>query len=478
LYISRLLFDDRINRTYSIDQTDLQEMTFDPTVPLMGKIQSSQVIFEADTRVGEALRNDEIEVQVRVSGLNKEDNLVINGTDYPTDFSHEIGGVVTRVGSSVSRLTAGDLVTGFSFDKLATFQRVSQTFVHKVDSEKDMLAMAGLPMAFGAALYGLQTLAALQQGESVLILPGAGLAGNAAVQVARLFGGKPILGVDNESDVDSVAAQYGLPRQQVTPMSSVEQSRSRSSGNMEFDVVFSSGWVNQTTAREAWRHLAPFGRFIDCGRKDVLSRTILDTIPIHRGASYLAFDMLDLNQHRPQVLAQLMKTIAQLYQNKEIVPLEPQTRTNIANINAAVSSFSDSYTAGKSLLMHEPGTTPLQVATSIPSVRLQPDATYFLVGCLGGLGRSLTSWMMKKGAKNFTFLSRSGADSTAAATLVANLKAAGANVQVIRGDASVREDVEQAVKEVDPSRPIRGVIHAAMVLRVSCIHFVIQENSN
>jgi NADPH:quinone reductase-like Zn-dependent oxidoreductase len=236
---------------------------------------------------------------------------------------------------------------------------------------------------------------------------------------------------------------------------------------MEFDVVFSSGWVNPTTAREAWRHLAPFGRFIDCGRKNVLSRTILDTIPIHRGASYLAFDMLDLHQHRPRVLAQLMKTITKLYQNKKIIPLEPQTRTNIADINAAVSSFSDGYTAGKTLLMHEPGIAPLQFSPSLPTVQLQPDATYLLVGCLGGLGRSLTSWMMKKGANNFTFLSRSGSDSTAAATLVSSLKAAGANVQVIRGDASVLEDVEQAVKRVDPSRPIRGVIHAAMVLRVS-----------
>jgi hypothetical protein len=162
-----------------------------------------------------------------------------------------------------------------------------------------------------------------------------------------------------------------------------------------------------------------------------------------------------------------MKTITKLYQNKKIIPLEPQTRTNISDINTAVSSFSDGYTAGKTLLMHEPGIAPLQFSPSLPTVQLQPDATYLLVGCLGGLGRSLTSWMMKKGANNFTFLSRSGSDSTAAATLVSSLKAAGANVQVIRGDASVLEDVEQAVKRVDPSRPIRGVIHAAMVLRVS-----------
>ncbi|KAL4968488.1 type I polyketide synthase [Aspergillus stella-maris] len=472
VYISRLLFDDQLNRTYATDETDLQEKPFDPTVPLIGKVQSGHVVFQADARIDEALGEDEVEVQVRVSGLNKEDTLVINGTDYPTDFSHEIGGVITRVGSGVSRLMPGDFVAGYSFDKLATFQRTPHTLLCKVDSEEDMLAVAGLPMAFGAALYGLQTQAALQSGESVLILPGAGLAGNAAIQVTQLLGGRPIVGLEDEArlDIDTVAAHYGLPREQVLPISSIEKSRCTSSTLMGFDIIFSSGWVHPTIAREAWRHLAPFGRFIDCGRKNVLSRTILDTIPIHRGASYMAFDMLDLCQHRPQTLMRLMKRIVQLYQSKQISPLQPQTRINIAGINAAVSDFSDNYTAGKTLLVYETGITPLQISPSIPSIQLQPDVTYFLVGCLGGLGRSLTSWMMKKGAKNFTFLSRSGADSTEAATLVEHLQTAGANVQVIRGDVSVREDVERAVKGVDPSVPIRGVIHAAMVLRDGLFH--------
>ncbi|KAL2835392.1 hypothetical protein BJY01DRAFT_77652 [Aspergillus pseudoustus] len=188
-----------------------------------------------------------------------------------------------------------------------------------------MLAMAGLPMAFAAALYGLQTQVTLLPKESVLILPAAGLAGNAATQVSRLLGGRPVVGVEYASGVDRVAAHYKLPLEQVIPISSIEQSRSMSSGMMQYDVVFSSGWVNQTTAPGAWRYLAPIGRFIDCGRKNVLTRTILDTIPIHRGASYLAFDILDLKEHRPKILEDLMKTIAQLYNNRQILPLSPRT---------------------------------------------------------------------------------------------------------------------------------------------------------
>jgi hypothetical protein len=88
---------------------------------------------------------------------------------------------------------------------------------------------------------------------------------------------------------------------------------------------------------------------------------------------------------------------------------------------------------------------------------------------LGGLGRSLTMWMMKKGARNFCFLSRSGADARDAAQLVKDLEAAGAVIKIVRGDVSVRVDVQRAVSEISAHYPINGVVHAAMVLRVSFI---------
>ncbi|EEP76516.1 predicted protein [Uncinocarpus reesii 1704] len=95
------------------------------------------------------------------------------------------------------------------------------------------------------------------------------------------------------------------------------------------------------------------------------------------------------------------------------------------------------------------------------TLRFDPEATYFLVGCLGGLGRSLTSWMMDNGARRFIFLSRSGTDSKNAGLLVKEIEAKGAIVQVVRGDASSREDVENAVKSVSASYPIKGVVQAA-----------------
>lgn len=78
--------------------------------------------------------------------------------------------------------------------------------------------------------------------------------------------------------------------------------------------------------------------------------------------------------------------------------------------------------------------------------------------------------MASRGARHFIFLSRSGADKPEAAALVQELQELtwtqylGLTVQVVRGDVSIREDVNRAI--LSAKHPIKGVVQAAMVLKV------------
>lgn len=82
--------------------------------------------------------------------------------------------------------------------------------------------------------------------------------------------------------------------------------------------------------------------------------------------------------------------------------------------------------------------------------------------------------MAARGARHFIFLSRSAADKPEAADLIQQLEDFSREVpeemsiQVVRGDVSVREDVNEAVAAA--KFPINGVVQAAMVLRV-CSEF-------
>ena len=476
LHISRLLPNTDLNSVFSVYKKEAESSTFDPDAHLVGKVQSGKVVFEADARTEEPLGADQVEVKVTVSGLNREGVLVISGSDYPTAFSHEIGGIVTKVGSKVCGLAAGDQVVGFNLDKFATFQRIPADLVEKLEDPDSLNIVVGLLMSYGAALYGLRNLANIEANETVLILEGTGLIGNAAIEIAKLMEAVPYVAVSSEAEAKNVVSRYGLPKKQVLVASEVSISARLKAltGRDGADIVFSAGSANAGLAHESWRSIAPFGRFINSGRKNVLKRSVVDTVPLHRSANYLSFDMLDLYKLKPKTLSKLLSHIVSLYRQKSITNLAPVTVKNIAMLDSAVSSFSDNFSSGKTLMVYEPSEIPLNVIPGRPTIKFRQDATYLLVGCLGGLGRSLTSWMMKHGARRFVFLSRSGTDVQQAAVLVRDIEAGGADVRIVRGDVTVKADVDLAVAGVQAEHPIRGVVQAAMVLKVSTLATIVK----
>ncbi|RTE84744.1 hypothetical protein BHE90_000799 [Fusarium euwallaceae] len=94
---------------------------------------------------------------------------------------------------------------------------------------------------------------------------------------------------------------------------------------------------------------------------------------------------------------------------------------------------------------------------------LRSDASYLLVGGLGGLGRSISTWMVEHGARHFIYLSRSGGKGPDDAAFVQEMNAAGCTVQITAGSAANLEDVQRAIKQVE--YPITGVLQISMVLR-------------
>ena len=94
------------------------------------------------------------------------------------------------------------------------------------------------------------------------------------------------------------------------------------------------------------------------------------------------------------------------------------------------------------------------------------DASYLLAGGLGGLGRSISQWMVANGARNLIFVSRSGASSGEARKLVQDLISNRVRVIVLCCDISDEERLSTALASAMKTMPpIRGVIQGAMVLK-------------
>lgn len=96
------------------------------------------------------------------------------------------------------------------------------------------------------------------------------------------------------------------------------------------------------------------------------------------------------------------------------------------------------------------------------TAKFDPNASYLLVGCLGGLGRSFSNWAVSRGARHLVYLSRSGAVSSEAQDFLAGLAEKGVDAKVVKGDVTSLTDVEAAVAAA-PS-PIKGVVQGALTL--------------
>ncbi|KAH7012592.1 uncharacterized protein B0I36DRAFT_399271 [Microdochium trichocladiopsis] len=485
MYISRLIGNKHVNNACaSAPEPETTLLTIKDR-RLSGKLVSQGelkfVDCSHDQDATQPIRPDHVEVHVHISGLSREGVLAINGSTYASKFSYEMGGVVVGVGSDVEGFRPGDTVVGFSAAKFSTFQQTHTSLVHKVENgtESKMQGLVASLLPFANAIYGLEELGRIEAEDVVLILDNTGPSGAAAVRVALQHGARPIVlqSLDTEDLPSDIAVRdprciikYHASEQ----LESIFQRLTELTNGHGADIVFSGGSsVNTGMAAEAWRQIAPSGRFIDSGTKDISTHAGLDTTPFNRGAIYAPFDLIELYHARkeiiasllPRVLASANRSMSEISQNKGL-PF-PIRVVDVADINHAVASHSESHGTPKTVVRYRSPQKPLQIipCATRPRVSFSHDASYLLVGCLGGLGRSLTTWMMQRGARRFVFLSRTGARSPAAGRLIRDIEALGSSATVVRGDVTVYADVEAAVKLVPSEHPIRGVIHAAMVLR-------------
>ena len=97
---------------------------------------------------------------------------------------------------------------------------------------------------------------------------------------------------------------------------------------------------------------------------------------------------------------------------------------------------------------------------------LEPNASYFVVGGTGGLGRIIIRFLARLGAKRIITLSPSGNDKLTAKHLAEELQQQGVELVNVKGTASDLQKLEKISQE-SGSQSVRGVIHAGTVFEVS-----------
>ena len=96
------------------------------------------------------------------------------------------------------------------------------------------------------------------------------------------------------------------------------------------------------------------------------------------------------------------------------------------------------------------------------------DSSYLVTGGLGGLGLAVAEYLISAGARHLVLAGRSGA-SGEAQTAIEEMRRRGASVAIVRGDVSNPADAAAMIDACQRAAPLRGVIHAAGVLREALV---------
>ncbi len=413
----------------------------------------------------------EVEILTTHTSLNFKDVMKAMGmlgaayleeTYFGDTLGMETAGRIVDVGPGVEGFSVGDeVIVPNPRGSFATFTTVPvDLMVHRPGPMT--LAESSVFIAYVAAYHGLAEVARLEASETVLIHGAAGGVGQAAIQVAKLLGarifgtaGTPekrqrLLGQGVEAVFDSRSLDFAAGIRDATQGQGV-------------DVVLNS--LSGAALQTSWGLLAPYGRFVEMGKRDIEADSPLGLSHFDLNRSFAAIDIDRMMKERPERFRSILDRVHNLLDSGTLAAM-PIEVFPAAEVSEAFRLMARSRHFGK-IVVELAGQT-LDVLPDPEASLIHRDRTYLVTGGLSGFGRQIARWLARQGAGQIWLVGRRGADTPGAQELAAELKAQGSGVTIdaldLRDEAAVTTTFASRFTGDQGIPPLAGVFHAAMVL--------------
>ncbi|KAH7256087.1 BcPKS11, polyketide synthase [Fusarium tricinctum] len=409
---------------------------------------------------------DCVRLQLCAASINFKDVLVASGQlEGITQMRNDCSGIVLEVGANMTdKFKPGDRVCSLYSQSFTNYPMVHGTCCHVIPDDMTFADAASIPLVWSTVYYSLITIARLQKGESILIHSAAGAVGQASIMLARHLGAEIFVTCGNEAKVELLNTEFNIPKDHIFSSRSTSfrnKIRAMTNGH-GVDVVLNS--LGGEMFRESCNTLAPHGRFVEIGRKDLMENALMPMEFLLNNITFAYVDFAHILATRTMLAHQLLGDVMKLFASGAVQHVR-QIKYPISEMAAAFRLIQAGKHTGKVILTVDPE-DKVQVVPSKPQpVQLKPDATYLVVGGLGGLGKRLVGWTAEKGARHIVIFSRTGQPDADTQNFLDSLTSKGVTVRVEKCDVSSEESLSQAlarIKETMP--PIRGLFQAAMVL--------------
>lgn len=244
-----------------------------------GMLDSLRWVDESRARL--PLADYEVEIQVMASGLNFRDVLVALGQVSADSLGGEGAGIVTRA-SRHTGFAPGDRVVSLIGGSFTSFGRGHYLTTAKIPDDMLFSTAAALPIIFCTDLYCLKHWPRMSASETILIHSAAGGFGQAAIQIAKLYNAEIFATVGSDEKRQVLSDLYGIPDDHIYSSRSqrfVSNAKKMTKGK-GVDVILNS--LSGEGLRGSWECIAPLGRFIEVGKRDVYNFGNLANVSICR----------------------------------------------------------------------------------------------------------------------------------------------------------------------------------------------------
>ncbi|WP_437759558.1 SDR family NAD(P)-dependent oxidoreductase [Sorangium sp. So ce1389] len=406
----------------------------------------------------------EVEIAVDAAGLNFLDVMKALGTypgmaPGPVALGNECAGRVVGVGEGVRGLEIGQEVIAVAPGAFATHVTAPARAVAPKPARLTPAQAAAIPSVFMTAWYALNHLGRARRGERVLIHAASGGTGLAALQIARALG-LEVFATAGSEEKRAFLRSLGVARAMDSRTLAFADEILGATGGRGVDLVLNS--LTGEAAQKSLEVLAPYGRFLELGKRDIHDGVRLGLAPFKKSLSYSSIDLAGMAEERPDLFASLLAEVVRRFEEGAFEPL-PVEIVPASLAEEAFRRMAQAKHIGKLVIaMDDPEARVAPAADSAPAIRA--DASYLITGGLGALGLAAAGWLVEQGARHLVLVGRRAPSDEARAAIGA-LEAAGARVRAAQADVASDDEVRRLVAELGATMPpLRGVVHAAGLL--------------
>ncbi|KAJ5770265.1 Acyl transferase/acyl hydrolase/lysophospholipase [Penicillium nucicola] len=410
----------------------------------------------------QSLKDDEVEIKVDTTGVNLKDIMISLGIlELPsTVMGLEAAGIVLRVGAQVRDLCPGDRVAAFGPGIFVTSTILPASRCIKIPDFLSLEDAATMPLAFATVLHGICDIGQLQKSQTILIHSASEGVGLAAIQISQMIGATIYATVSSEEKVEYLTTSLGIPRDHISNScdSSFLDAIMMLTNGHGVDLVLNS--LSGDLLQASCKCVARFGKLVNLATSTAINQGQLPISVFPPNMSYIAIDIIDYIESRPEESKRLLNTIMDLYTRGHIQPITPVKTFAANDVKQCFAYIQTGQNIGKLRLSFRSQDTPIQ-AISHSAMSFLADASYLLVGGLGGLGSGVARWMVEHGARHLAFLSRT-ADAKSNKDLFRELEDQGCSITAVKGSVSNLLDVQKAILSTSN---LKGIFNMSMVLQ-------------